>query len=258
MGGIGAPPALDRGIEAALRRDRRTVAASLVLVAALAWLYLWHDATMMAGMAHMPASTTGAALMTFAMWSVMMVGMMLPSAAPAILLYAAMVRKNSERGNAVPAAWIFTSGYLVVWTAFSAAATLAQIGLQHAELLSMTMISASRGLSAAILLAAGIYQWLPLKYACLKKCRQPLEFFITRWRSGRRGAFLMGAEHGLYCVGCCWALMLLLFVAGVMNLLWVALIAGFVLVEKLLPAGPITARFGGAALALAGLALLLA
>ncbi len=258
MGGVGQPAALDRGIETALRRDRQIVAASLALVVALTWLYLWHDAGVMAGMSDMPMSATGMALMTFAMWAAMMVGMMLPSAAPAILLYAAMVRKNGERGNAVPAAWIFTSGYLLVWIGFSLAATLAQIGLQQAELLSMAMNPTSRSLSAAILLAAGIYQWLPLKYACLQKCRQPLEFFITRWRGGRRGALLMGAEHGLYCVGCCWALMLVLFVAGVMNLLWVALIAGFVLVEKLLPAGPISARFAGAALALAGLVVLLA
>lgn len=264
MGGIAPQSGLDRGIEAALQRDRRVVAVSLVLVVALAWLYLWRDAAAMshmemagmpmAGMQH--AVGAGAIALTFAMWTIMMVGMMLPSAAPAILLYAALVRKNGERGTVLPAVWVFTSGYLVAWTGFSLAAALVQVALEQAALMTPMMQSASRGLNAAILIAAGIYQWLPIKGICLRKCHHPIEFFATRWRAGAGGAFRMGLEHGLYCVGCCWVLMLLLFVAGVMNLLWVALIAGFVFVEKLLPAARFTTRFASVALVLSGVALL--
>ncbi len=263
MGGLAPQSALDRGVEATLRSDRRVVAASLVLVVALAWLYLWRDAEAMArlpvveapmaGMSH--AVSAGAIAMAFVMWSVMMVGMMLPSAAPTILLYGALVRKNGERGAVLPAAWVFTSGYLMAWTGFSLVAALLQGALEAAALTTPMMTSASNSLSGALLIAAGIYQWLPLKEVCLRKCRNPIEFFATRWRAGPGGAFRMGAEHGLYCIGCCWMLMLLLFVAGVMNLLWVAVIAGFVFVEKLLPAHRFTSRFAGAALVLCGLAL---
>jgi len=259
VGGIAS--SLDSGIEATLRRDRWVVAASLSLVIALAWLYLWYDAAMMSqigpvdGLA--PEATNAlhpaALAMTFAMWSIMMVGMMLPSAAPTLLLYGALVRKNGERDTVLPAVWIFTGGYLAAWTAFSFAATVLQVALEQAALLTPMMETRSNGLSAAILIAAGVYQWLPLKQACLRHCRSPLQFLVAHWRGGKRGAFRMGAEHGVYCVGCCWALMLVLFVAGVMNLLWVALIAAFVLVEKLLPASKFTARLASVALIAIGL-----
>ena len=264
MGGVAPQALLDRGIEATLRHDRRVVAVSLVLVIALAWLYLWRDARAMShmdmagmameGMSH--GSGAFAAGVTFAMWTVMMIGMMLPSAAPTILLYGALVRKNGERGHVLPAVWIFTSGYLLVWTGFSLAAALLQVILEHSGLLTPMMASASTGFSATLLIAAGIYQWLPLKDVCLRKCRNPIEFFATRWRAGRAGAFRMGVEHGAYCVGCCWVLMLLLFVAGVMNLLWVALLAGFVLVEKVLAKRELTTRVASAALVVSGLLLL--
>jgi len=243
------------------------VVASLVLVVALAWVYLWHDASAMHEMAasgHWVAPAVeshrldaGTAVMTFAMWTIMMVGMMLPSAAPTILLYGTMVRKNAQRGTALPATWVFTAGYLFVWTVFSLIATVLQLGLEESELLTPMMVSASRWLSGLVLLAAGVYQWTGLKQACLSKCRSPLEFFLTRWRSGQGGALRMGAEHGVYCVGCCWALMLLLFVAGVMNLLWVAVIAGFVLAEKLLPAAKWTSRLAGAVLTAGGALVLI-
>jgi len=257
--------ALDRRIEATLRSDRRVVLASLVFVIALAWLYLWRDAEAMTrvaamdvsmnGMSH--ATDAGTIAMVFAMWSVMMVGMMLPSAAPTILIYGALVRKNGERGMVLPAVWIFASAYLAVWTGFSLVAALLQGALEAAALTAPTTASAGKGLSAALLIAAGIYQWLPLKEVCLRKCRNPIEFFATRWRAGAGGAFRMGVEHGCYCVGCCWMLMLLLFVAGVMNLVWVALIAGFVFVEKLLPAHGFISRFAGAALLLSGMVLVI-
>jgi predicted metal-binding membrane protein len=256
VGRVEPPGTFARGLEEALRHDRRVVAASLGLIVALSWLYLWRDAAMMTGMADMaPMSAGGMFVMTFVMWAVMMVGMMLPSAAPAILLYAAMVRKNGERGTVLPASWIFAAGYLAMWTAFSLAATLLQLALERAMLLTPMLTSADKGLSAAILFGAGIYQWLPIKNVCLSNCRNPLQFFVTRWRSGVIGAFRMGADHGAYCIGCCWALMLLLFVAGVMNLLWVALIAAFVLVERLLPAARFTSHVAGGALIVAALAV---
>jgi predicted metal-binding membrane protein len=263
-------PALDSRLEAIVRRDRRVVAASLVAVIALAWIYLWlaagsmnwMDVADMPDMPDMPMPGTpqglalGSFVLTFLMWTVMMIGMMLPGAAPTILLYAVMVRKNGARGTVLPGAWVFASGYLAIWTVFSLVAALLQVALEEASLVTPMMVSASRSMSAAILVAAGIYQWLPIKDACLRKCQGPLQFFVGRWRAGAAGAFRMGAESGLYCLGCCWVLMLLLFVAGIMNLLWVAVIAGFVLLEKLLPAGRILSRFAGLVLVLAGVALL--
>ena len=188
-----------------------------------------------------------------AMWIVMMAGMMLPSAAPTVLLYGSMVRKNAERGTALPSVWIFVSGYVLVWAAFGFAAALLQAALEQAGLLTPMMELANPRLTGALLVAAGLYQWTPLKDACLAKCRAPVQFLMTHWRAGRAGALRMGLSHGLYCVGCCWALMLLLFAVGVMNLVWVALIAAFVFVEKLLPAGRLTGRFAGAALIVVGL-----
>lgn len=261
----GLTGALDARIEATLRRDRRLVVGSLVVVAGLAWLYLWIDAQAMSTMP-MDAQQmsvmaqdglTGTLAMYFVMWAVMMVGMMLPSAAPTILVYGSLVRKNGERGTVLPAVWVFTSGYLVAWTVFSLAVAALQLVLHRAALVTPMMVSASTELSAAILIAAGVYQWLPLKEVCLRKCRNPLAFFLTRWQAGTLGAFRMGVENGTYCVVCCWVLMLLLFVAGVMNLLWVALITAFVFVEKVLPAPRMTTHVAGTVLMAVGLVLLL-
>lgn len=235
-----------------LTRDRLAVLASLAGVTCLAWVYLWFDAAHMRAM-HMAGEMSamvspwapGSLVMVFAMWSIMMVGMMLPSATPAVLLYGAMVRKNAERGTVLPSVWIFTAGYIAVWTGFSLAATVLQAGLEGAKLMTPMMVSASAWLNGILLVAAGVYQWLPIKDVCLRKCRAPLQFFMFNWRPGTRGALAMGAHHGLFCVGCCWALMLLLFAAGVMNLLMVALIAAFVLVEKLMPAGALFGRIAG-------------
>lgn len=261
MGRLTARPGLDRSIEATLRRDREVVAVTLFLLLALAWIFLWRDAASMramgSGLSGMPgAPAVGTLVPIFLMWAIMMVGMMLPAASPTILLYATLVRKNGERGTVLPAVWVFTSGYILVWTVFSLAISVLQLLLQELALLTSMMASASPELSAAILVCAGVYQWSPLKKACLRKCQNPMEFFITRWRPGAHGAFRMGVEHGMYCVGCCWMLMALLFVAGVMNLLWIALIAGFVLAEKVLPASRITSAIASIALVLSGLVLL--
>lgn len=242
------------GLEALLRRDRAIVLAGLAGVTLVAWLYLLrmaHDVSA-AAMAAMPgmAMTTPWSLrdaaLTFAMWAVMMVGMMLPSAAPMTLLFATISRRRVEsRTPTVPVA-VFVAGYLAVWTAFSAAASLAQWGLQRLALVSAETVAAVPLAGAVILVAAGVYQLTPLKYACLSRCQSPLSFIMNEWREGPGGAFVMGLRHGVACVGCCWGLMALLFVAGVMNLLWVAAIAGFVLVEKVGPAGrAISAASGG-------------
>ena len=151
---------------------------------------------------------------------------------------------------------MFAAGYLAVWTAFSLLAALLQAGLEQARLLTPMLVSATPLLTGALLMLAGTYQFLPIKEACLQKCRAPLPFFMFNWRPGALGAFRMGAEHGAFCVGCCWALMLLLFVAGVMNLLWVAALAALVLAEKLLPHGGILARVAGASLIAAGATML--
>lgn len=250
------PPAHDvRG----LRRDRLVILASLMAVAALAWLYLWIEAGRMDAMPVATASWDARSLLLmFLMWSVMMVGMMLPSAAPAILLYASIARKNRAAGSSLPPAWIFTAGYLAVWTAFSVAATLLHMAFEAERLLTPMMVAANVRLTGGLLILAGIYQRLPVKDACLRKCRAPLQFLLFHWRPGGVGTFRMGAEHGLYCVGCCWALMLLLFTAGVMNLVWVAIIAGFVFIEKLLPAGPRIGRLAGVGLVATGIGIIIA
>ncbi len=193
----------------------------------------------------------------FAMWTVMMAAMMLPSAAPAIALYGGLVRKHAERGRTLPAVAVFVAGYLLAWTAFSAAATLVQAALQHFMLLDAMMASSSNALSASLLAAAGLYQLTPLKDRCLANCREPVAFFIAHWRSGAAGALRMGIRHGAYCVGCCAVLMLLLFAVGVMNLAWIAAFAAFVLVEKLLPGGRLVGRFAGVVLLLLAFVLLL-
>ncbi len=210
-------------------------------------------------MAMQPTAANATTLvLTLLMWAIMMAGMMLPSAAPMILLYAAIVRKNRERGTVLSAVWLFAGGYLLVWTAFSLGATALQVLFEEVRVASSMMVATSKWLSGVILLAAGSYQWSPLKDKCLAQCRSPIQFITGHWQTGRLGALRMGATHGLYCVGCCWAIMLLLFVGGVMSLLWVALIAGFVLLEKLVPYGRLVGRIAGLTLVGAGLYVLVA
>jgi predicted metal-binding membrane protein len=241
-------------VETLLKRDRLTVGGALVLIALLAWGYTAYLArTMgMAGgdMALPQLQAWSAAMFAFmcVMWFVMMVAMMLPSAAPMILTFAAVQRRRQAQGGAFVPSGVFIAGYLLVWAAFSLLATGAQYGLERAALVSPMMGKAAPWLGAVLLIGAGLYQFAPLKDVCLDKCRTPLGFIMTEWRDGRRGALLMGLRHGAYCTGCCWALMALLFVGGVMNLLWVALLALFVLIEKVLPAGGRLGKAGGIAL----------
>jgi len=183
---------------------------------------------------------------------------MLPSAAPMILLYAAVNRRAREQGGgALLPTGIFAWGYVTVWGAFSVIAAGLQWAFEGAGILSPAMMnSTSRLFAAGILLAAGLYQLTPVKAACLRHCRGPLAFLMGRWRAGRWGAFRMGVEHGAYCLGCCWALMALLFFGGVMNLYWIAGLAIVVLLEKTLPAGAVVGRITGALLAAWGGAVL--
>lgn len=245
-----------------LQRERAVVAGGLLAAVGLAWAYLLAGAGTMEEMDGMlmPMSsgpwTAGHAAVMLAMWAVMMVAMMLPGAAPTILLYASIARRRAGGGTQAPGTLAFAAGYLAVWSAFSIAAVALQFVLERAALLSPMMETTSIALAAALLAGAGAYQWTPLKRDCLRRCRSPLEFVLTQWREGRRGAFAMGWRHGAYCVGCCWVLMLLLFVGGVMNLAWIAGLAVYVLIEKLAPAGHWIARAGGVALIGWGLALL--
>lgn len=196
-------------------------------------------------------------LFTYAMWVVMMIGMMAGSAAPVVLLFAAAhARRDSRRLPLIVLA--FGLGYLLAWTGFSLGATLAQWLLHRAALLSPQMALHSSQAGGGVLIAAGIYQMTSLKRACLRHCQSPLGFLMARWRDGLAGALQMGWRHGVYCLGCCWALMGVLFVVGVMNLAWVALLAGFILLEKVGPAGVTVARVAGAAMIAAGAMLLAA
>lgn len=248
-------------LEAVLRRDRIIVVSGLVSVSLLAWAYMgylaWNmermDMSMEMAMPRMQVWSFLDLLLLFVMWAVMMVAMMVPTAAPMILMFATINRKRQGQQEPFVPTTIFLTGYVLVWTGFSVVATLAQWGLHTAALLSPMMVSTSSVLGGILLLAAGVFQWTPLKYTCLRHCRSPLGFFMTDWREGRRGALIMGLRHGSYCTGCCWSLMALLFVAGVMNLLWVALITAFVLVEKVVPRGELVGRIAGGVLVVAGL-----
>jgi predicted metal-binding membrane protein len=246
-------------LAAVLKRDRLIVGLGLILVTLLAWWYTVEVARQMGGVAiHMGAPDPGAwppasLLPLFIMWVVMMVAMMLPSATPMILTFAAVARNRRQHQRPYVPVVVFASGYLVIWGGFSVVATVAQWLLHRAALLSPMMVSRSALLGGVLLLLAGVFQFTPLKRSCLIHCRAPLEFISTRWREGWGGAFLMGLEHGRFCTGCCWALMALLFVLGVMNLLWIAVLTILVGLEKILPRRSYISRGTGVLLALWGL-----
>jgi predicted metal-binding membrane protein len=253
-------------IESVARRERAVVAVALAVLTLLAWAYIWRGAGMgmtalqmtsvalfphtqpetMLGM-QMPPITW---LTVVAMWWIMMIAMMTPSVTPLLLLYARALRHSREsgRGDAVRGASIaaLAAGYLGIWLVFSIAAATVQLLLQRAALISDMMLWSRSGLlSAVVLAAAGVYQWSAAKRVCLSRCRSPFELLTRYWRPGAVGSFAMGARHGVWCVGCCWTLMALLFVGGVMNVVWIALLALLVLVERTAPFGLAASKFAG-------------
>lgn len=238
-----------------MRRDRLVVAAGILAVTAACWLSIVPMARDMYGPMTGPSAWMMRAtwdvpygLLIWAMWSVMMAGMMLPSASPLLLLYGALTRRGPEPESAAGRTAAMAAGYLLIWLLFSAGATLLQAAASRLLLLTPMMETATPWAGAALLLAAGLYQFTPLKATCLRACQSPLSFIMQRWRAGTLGAFRMGLDHGRYCLGCCWALMLLLFAGGVMNLSVIAALTAFVLVEKFAPFGVHSARLAGVAL----------
>ena len=248
-------------------RDRVAVVVALGGAAGVSWWSMVEMAGQMEGMGggmgaaaeavRVRAWGVGDFVAMFVMWAVMMVGMMLPSAMPVTLVYAAVARRAGREGTPVGPVGAFVLGYVGAWTFFSVGATLAQWGLDEAALLSQMMVSVSPYLGAGLLVVAGVFQLTPAKRACLSHCRSPAHFLARRFRPGIRGALRVGAEHGLYCLGCCWALMGLLFVGGVMDLVWIAGITLFVLGEKVLPYGLAVGRVSGVGMVLLGVGLLL-
>ncbi len=231
-----------------VRRDRLILGAGLLSVALLGWAWLISEAHRMnvSGVCECMRMKMGGPdgsawpavtlLPLFLMWGVMMVAMMLPSALPMVLTFAAVTRNRQRLGRPYVSTMVFVSGYLVVWCAFSGIIAVGQWLLHRHALLSASMATTSTILGGVLLIGAGVFQFTPLKQRCLTRCRGTLEFILTRWREGRQGAFRMGLDHGTFCTGCCWALMALLFVAGVMNILWIAALTLLVCLEKMLPA----------------------
>lgn len=257
-------------VTAILKRDRWIVLGGLALVILLSWLYLLLGAGMgMSGMemtrlssgegmgmrdtVMQPAAwSIGYALVMFFMWWIMMIAMMLPSATPMILLAAALNRKADPDRQPYGASGYFAAGYLFAWALFSVIAVAVQWGLTATGLLSSWMQSTSTLLAGSILIAAGLWQFTPIKHACLRHCRSPVKFLAQHRRRGNMGSLVMGLEHGTYCVGCCWFLMALLLVGGVMNLYWIIGLAAYVLIEKVVPKGERISQLVGVVLAVWG------
>ena len=270
-GTVAGPKASRSSVEAIFRRDRWVTISGIILLTVLSWAYLFglaagmDDMAMEGDLMSSVSGLMGPQLSTwsvrdfffmFLMWSVMMVAMMLPSASPLILLHVRVNRQQEDGGDGFHGTVAFAIGYLLVWTSFSAVATLLQWGLEKLAVLSPMMASTSPLLGAGLLLAAGIYQLTPFKDACLRHCRSPVHSLMQHWRRGTSGAFMMGFHHGAYCIGCCWLLMALLFVFGVMNLVWIAVLSVFVLLEKVAPQGKLVARVAGVGFIVAGVFVL--
>jgi predicted metal-binding membrane protein len=249
-------------------RDRWTLITLLALVTIGAWIYMLREARAMeqtgvcaclgrqlSGPDLTPWSVGTLVPLTI-MWAEMMVAMMLPSATPMILLFAQIARRRSATTLHATRTGHFIGGYIAVWTGFSVSAAVAQWILHSASLLSPAMSARSVFLAAALLITAGVYQLSPWKNVCLTRCNSPLQFLLTEWRNGVRGAWIMGIRHGAFCVGCCALLMFLLFVGGVMNVLWIAVLTAIALVEKLAPPQWMFARVTGSMLIAWGLWML--
>lgn len=225
-----------------------------VAITAVSWIYLAMmigDSSTIPGMTSMMMSPQLFDPMQlfglFLMWSIMMAAMMLPTVAPMILAYARMQAADRHKGAGRLPVLLFSGGYVLAWTVFSLVAAVAQAWLTNLAFMSpMMMKTVSGPLGGAILVVAGLYQFTPLKRSCLRQCRTPISFLMTQWRDGNLGAVIMGWRHGLFCMGCCWALMALLFIVGVMNSVWIIAISLYVLAEKALSGGEQLAKLAGA------------
>lgn len=250
-------------LESVLRNERAVVAAGIAAIVALSWYYVWQgagmgmsalDMTALSLFPHRQAGLEGSMEagwgVVIAMWWVMMIAMMTPSAAPLVLLYQRGLRGHATARTALYVnSALLLAGYLSVWLVFSVAAAALQKALEPSGLISEMMLwSRSAWLSAMVLAVGGIYQFTGVKNICLTQCRMPALFLMQHYRPGAAGSFVLGVRHGAYCVGCCWALMALLFVGGIMNLVWIAALMLFVLVEKLLPGGETFGKASGAVL----------
>lgn len=259
-------------IEAILKRDRTVMLVGLGLITLLAWIYLLLGAGMgMSGLEMTQLSTGGGmamemgpaswgigyVLVMFLMWWIMMIAMMLPSATPMILLAAALNRKAAPNRQPYGKSSYFAAGYLLAWAAFSAIAVAVQYGLTTSGLLSSLMQSTSTVLASGLLIAAGLWQFTSVKRSCLRHCRSPIKFLVEHRRPGNLGSLITGWHHGIYCIGCCWFLMALLLVGGVMNLYWIVGLAAYVLIEKIFPGGERIGQIVGAGLLAWGLSLLI-
>lgn len=252
-------PLSPTAVEALLGNERLVFLAGPFAAAALAWAWLVPAALDMYGsMNGLSAWMMGAqwdlgyGTLIFAMWTVMMAAMMLPSLAPALLLYGGICRSDAANGAPALRVYAFALGYLLAWTAFSAAATILQWQLSQRGLIDIMMRLSDARLVSAVLIMAGVYQWTPMKQSCLSRCRSPAGFISEHWRRGVPGAIRLGFDYGLYCLGCCWALMLMLFACGVMNLGYIVLLSLLVLVEKSTRWGVAAARLCGVLLIVAG------
>jgi predicted metal-binding membrane protein len=247
-----------------VKRDRLIVLAGLAAVIVAATIYtVWMagqfnkpmDIALMP-IGHSSMSHRHSFLVLFAMWTIMQVAMMSPTAVPMILMHGKAERHRNPQNFPFFRIGLFFLGYIILWGIFSLVFALVQLGLQSTTLLSPTMASTNPWLSGGILIAAGLFQFSHLKQACLKNCRSPVTYLMTEWRNGRSGALLMGLKHGAHCVGCCWIIMALLFVAGVMNLFWMAAITVFVLIEKLAARGEVFGRIVGIGLIIWGILII--
>jgi predicted metal-binding membrane protein len=235
-------------IAQAVQLERGLTLAALFVVTALGLYLSVKSGDMLMSPAIMMGPSAAYALVLFVMWWTMMLAMMLPSAAPAVLTYDALARKFTEQGRSAAPPLAFAAGYAAVWTLFSIAAVVLQLATRTVVPLTGMFAIASAGVGGTLLVAAGIYQLSPLKYACLRKCQLPLLFLARNWQSGYYGAMALGFRHGLYCLGCCWVLMGLLFYGGVMELNWIIGLAIYVAAEKLIPVGNRLSQLTGVAL----------
>lgn len=242
-------------LEKILKNDRLIIIAGIAVVSVIAWTYMVKVSVSVGQLISAPtphAWNLNVLASHFCMWIIMMIAMMLPTAGPMILTFSSISRGRKHKNQPYVKTSIFTGGYLLVTVGYSLFVTLLQWWLHYKAILTPFGSSNSQLFTGILLLTAGIYQWSKLKQVCLRFCRSPFHFLMVNWKEGVSGALYMGIKHGLLCAGCCWALMLLMFMGGVMNLLWMIVITAIILIEKVAPRGDIFAKTAGVAMMLVG------